>query len=460
MGRRNRSQIALLVLIVLGFYAGPMAGQERQNPPQGTPDPAANNPPGAVQDTQASDNTVKPPVYVPAEQEIRAIGSSVALPTYDTLLRWGPVYLRSMELFQTYTQVGDITSGAQGIYNQDTFNATVLRTDIVFDHPTKTGRFVVQYAPRIIVINGQVDADFLNQSLVANWVRPLSSRWTFGLSDNFSYYTVRNLYGDYFLDVNAVTGAAVPSSFLESAASWLNAGTRTSFSYALSPTSSLTISPGFNYSHTTGLINAPEPTNGYEYSGTLGWTKRMSANFSLSAEYGYRLVQSLGGHVPYHNGDLGFSWQLGSTTTIGLSAGVLTEGFATGTGWTVSGSAQIAEKWGRTIASIGYYRGTSLFNELGSQGVSQTAQATYRINLTRRLYWSAEGGYESSLTKNVADLSGKFASTEVGLQISPQVECFGSYGYKTQSAFGNSAILSGNVTTAIGGIRWTARPAQ
>lgn len=453
-------RIASLSLFALVLFVSSSSGQQSPNPPPGPPDPAASNPAGAAQDTQSLDNAVKPAVYAPTEQEIRAIGSSVSLPRYDTLLRWGPIYVRSIELFQSYDQIGNVTSGAQGIFNQDSFNATVLKTDIVYDRPTRLGRFVVEYAPRLTVINGRTNADFLNQTLGANWVEQLSSRWTLGLSDTFTYFSVRNLYGDYFLDVNAVAGASVPSSFLESAASWLNAGTQASLSYALSPTSSLTVSPGFAYSHTTGLINGAEPTDAYQYSGTLAWTKRLSPNASISADYGYRLVQGLGGHVPYNNGDFGFSWQLGSTTTIGATAGVLTEGFATSTGWTVSGSAQLAEKWGRSTISIGYYRGVPLFKELGSQGVSQVSQATYRFNLTPRWYWSAQGGYEDSLTKSVADLSAKFASTEVGFQISSQVNCFASYGYKTQAAFGAPALLSGNVNTVIGGIRWTARPAQ
>lgn len=458
MGRRAFRRMASLILLALVLYVSALSGQEPQNPPPAAPDPAATNT-DTAQDPQSSDSAVKPVVYAPTQLQVRPMGSSVPLPSYDTLLRWGPVYVRSIELLQNYNQIGSVTGGAQGIFDQSSFNATVLRTDIVYDRPTTLGRFVVEYAPRLTVVNGHVSADFVNQTVQLNWVEPLSSRWTLGLSDSFSYYSVRNLYGDYFLDVNAINGGTVPSSFLDSAGSWLNAGTQASFYYALSPTSSFSITPGFGYSHTTGLINGPEPTDAYQYSGTLGWNKQLSPDFSIQADYGYRLVQSLGGHVPYNNGDLGFSWQLGPSTTLGLTAGVLTEGFATGSDWTVSGSAQLAEKWGRSVASIGYYRGVALFNELGSQGVSQMIQANYRVNLTARWYWNAQGGYEDSLTKSVADLSAKFASTEVGFQLSRQVSCFASYGYKTQEG-GAPVLLTGNVSSVIGGIRWTARPAQ
>lgn len=458
MGRYAFRGMASLILFSLMLQVSALSGQEPQNPPPVTPDPAVTNA-GTAQDAQSSDSAAKPAVYVPTQLEVRSMGSSVPLPSYDTLLRWGPVYVRSIELFQDYDQIGNVTGGAQGIFNQNSFNATVLRTDIVYDRPTALGRFVVEYAPRLTVVNGHVSADFVNQTIALHWVEPLSSRWSLGLSDNFSYYSVRNLYGDYFLDVNAITGGTVPSSFLDSAGSWLNAGTEASFSYALSPTSSFSISPGFAYSHTTGLINGPETTDAYQYSGTLGWNKRLSPNFSIQADYGYRLVQSLGGHVPYNNGDVGFSWQLTPSTTLGLTAGVLTEGFVAGTDWTVSGSAQLAEKWGRSVVSIGYYRGVALFNELGSQGVSQMIQANYRVNLTPRWYWTAQGGYEDSLTKSVADLSAKFASTEVGFQLTRQVSCFASYGYKTQGG-GNLQLLAGTVSSVIGGIRWTARPAQ
>lgn len=462
MSRRRYLNWASLVLSASVLCTTTTPGQESQNPPPavpGTDTNKANTSNGnAPQDPRSADGDAKPVAYGPAGQDIHAIGSSTPLPSYDTLLRWGPVYVRSMEVFQSYDRLIGVTGAAQGIFDQNSFNATVLRTDIVYDHPTKVGRLVIEYAPRLTVVNGHVGADFVNQTLGLNFVQSLSPRWSLGLADNFSYYSVRNLYGDYFLDVNTLTGASVPASALDSGANWLNAGTQASFSYALSPTSSISIVPGFAYGRTTGLINGPQPTNGYQYSGTLLWNKRLSANFSLQADYGYRLVQSLGTRVPYENGDLGFSWQLGRYTTLGANAGVLAASFTGNTDWTVSGSAQLAEKVNRSTFSIGYYRGVALFNEIGTQGVSQVAQATYRIDLTPRFYWTASAGYEASLQKNVTDLSTRFASAEAGYRISRGVDCFASYGYRIQA--GGEPLLAGRISSLIGGFRWSARPAQ
>lgn len=449
---------ASLILLALALAASSSSGQEPQNPPTGIPGSATASS-STGQTSQSPDSNVKPAVYAPTQLEVRPMGSSDPLPLYDTLLRWGPVYIRSIDLFQSYDQLGNVTRGAQGIFNQDSFNATILRTDIVYDHATAAGRFVVEYTPRVTIVNGHVSADFVNQSLGTNWVEPLSPRWGLELSDSFSYYRVRNLYGDYFLSVDTISGVTVPSSFLDSGGSWLSAGTQASFSYALSPTSSLSVSPGFAYSHTSGLVNGLEPTDGYQYSGTLGWKKQLSPNTSLQADYRYQLVQSFGTNVPYNNGDLGFSWQLGPSTTIATTVGVLDAGFATGSERRVSGSAQLAEKWGRFRASIGYYRGVSLFNELGSQGVSQMIQANYRVNLTPRWYWSAQGGYEDSITKNITNLLAKSASTEVGFQVSGQVSCFVSYGYTVQGG-STQALLAGNIHNVMGGIRWTAHAVQ
>lgn len=461
MSRRVYIMWASLMLLASALCTAVTPAQESQNPPV-VPDTNTNKTNAASgsssQDAQSTDSDAKPAAYGPTAQDIRAIGSSTPLPTYDTLLRWGPVYVRSMEVFQSYDRIFGATGATTGIFNQDSFNATVLRTDIVYDHPTKLGRLVIEYAPRLTVVNGHVGADFVNQTLGLNFVQPLSPRWTLGLSDTFSYYSVRNLYGDYFLDVNTLTGATVPSSVLDSGGSWLNAGTQASFSYALSPTSSISIAPGFAYSRTTGLLNGPQATNGYQYSGTISWSKRLSPNFSLQADYGYRLVQSLGTRVPYENGDVGFSWQLGRYTTLGINAGMIAAGFTGNTDWAVSGSAQIAEKVGRSTFSIGYYRGVALFNEVGTQGISQVAQANYRVDLTQRLYWTASAGYESSLEKNVTDLSARFASAEVGYRISRQVDCFASYGYRIQS--GGEPLLAGRISSLIGGIRWSARPVQ
>ncbi len=200
-GRLSWKAISLSLILLLCYGStraqdSSSSSQDKKRPTSGAPDYEAVNS-GSSQDIPSSDNEVKTPVPIPPELEVRPISSSYPLPTYETLLRWGPVYVRSLELMQNYSKFSNVTSGAQNIFDQNSFNATVLSTDIVYDRLIKHSRLAVEYAPNVQFVNGQVSSNFMNQTVSLNWVEPLSPRWTLGLSDNLRYYSVRNLYGYY-----------------------------------------------------------------------------------------------------------------------------------------------------------------------------------------------------------------------------------------------------------------------
>ena len=71
-------------------------GQEQQQPPPDKPtEPNPSGPPQQSSDSSA-DSNVKSPLPLPPELEVRPIGSSTPMPTYDTLLRWGPLYVKRL----------------------------------------------------------------------------------------------------------------------------------------------------------------------------------------------------------------------------------------------------------------------------------------------------------------------------------------------------------------------------
>jgi hypothetical protein len=360
---------------------------------------------------------------------------------------------------QSYDQISNVSSGAQGVFNQGSFNASVLRASIIYDRMIGRNRLEIEYAPRLTIINGTVGSDYLNQTGSLNWVQTLSPRWTLGLSNSVGYFSVRHLYGDYFLDVNTVTPGTVPSSFLDGGGSWFNTNSQVTLAYAISPTSSLSISPNFAYSHVTGTLNGEVPTNIYQYGAELDWKKQLTPHRSINAVYYYRVVQDHTDTVPYQNGQVGITQELGPSTVFGANVGLISAGFGSGRDYALSGSVQLTRRFGHSEASIGYYRGMPLFSELASQGYSQWVQGNFRVDLSRRWYWSAQGGYEDSMTSKIVDVSGKFASTEVGYRITPQISGFFSYAYKTQGG-SDPRLLTGTRSYYLGGVRWTARPAQ
>jgi hypothetical protein len=450
----------LLTVLAITLSTLPAHAQSGQDPvtPARQGDPNPSSPPQQGQDGDV-DHSVKTPMPVPPEMEIRPIGSSTPLPTYDTLLRWGPLYIRDAEFLQSYDRISDVPGPTPGVFNQGSFSSSILRTSIVYDRQLGQNRLTLQYSPRITVINGHVSGDFVNQTVAFDWIQQLSPRLTLGISNSFGYFSIRNLYGDYFLNLNTAPGTNVPSSFLDAGGTWLNTTTQATFAYALSPTSSVSVAPFFGYGRVTGQTNSPNGQDTFQYGSRFAWSKQLSPFRSVTAAYYYRIVRSLGTGVPYQGGEVGISQQLGAATVIGATVGALSEGYTTGTRWNLSGSVQASRGIGRTVVSIGYYRGFALFSELNSQGVAQRVDGSFRLNLSQRWYWTVHGGYEDSLSSSIANVSGKYVSTEFGYNLTPQISCFASYARKTQAGnFQN--LLAGTRDYVLGGIRWTARPAN
>jgi hypothetical protein len=436
----------------------PPPNQGQAASPAGQDETKAANSKEQGPDTNA-DNLVKSPLPASPEMEVRPIGGSTALPTYDTLLRWGPVYVRDIELLQSYDRINALAGASAGTLGQRSFSSSILRADIVYDRQIGQNRLTLQYAPRLTMVNGRVSGDYMNQTVGFDWIQQLSPRWTLGISNTFSYFSVRNIYGDYFLDVNAITGTNVPSSFLDAGGSWLNTTSEANFGYALSPTSSISVAPFFGYGRVTGQLNATDSSDLYQYGAKFGWNKRLTPFRSISASYYYRIVGALGNGVPYQSGDVGISQQLGASTTVGATIGFVSEGFSSGRQSNFSTSLQLARRVGRSVISIGYFRGFGLFSELNAQGVAQRVEATYRLDLSQRWYTTIRGGYEDSLTSSVTDVSGKYVSGEFGYNLNRQFSLFVSYAHKTQSG-ADPNLLAGTRDYALAGIRWTARPAN
>ena len=458
MRRRQGSKMIPLILFAVLACSWSARAQESSSSPQSQEEKADKKTPDG-NSSPSGDNPIKTPLLIPVETDILPIGSSSPLPSYETMLRWGPVYLRSLELIQSYDQLSNITGGAQGIFNQSNFLSTILRTDIVYDKRMRQSRLVFEYAPRLTVVNGHVSSDFLNQNLSLNWVQVLSPRWTLNITNTFKYDSVRSPHGDYYLGVPSVIGSSVPSSFLDGAGSWLTASTSGRFTYVLSRTSAISINPMFSYGHTSGqIITTPQGADVYQYGGHITWQKQLSPSRSLSADYHDQIVGSLGKGISYQGGEVGISQGIGPSTVVSISAGMLSAGFPSGRQWSFSGSVQAARTLGRSRGSIAYQRGLPLFAEVLLQGYSQRVDADYSLELSRRWYLRVQGGYEDTLTTGTPSVSGKFISSEIGHRLTSQISCYVSYAHKTQSGSIQN-LLSGTRDYYMGGIRWDARAA-
>ena len=427
------------------------SGQKEQEPVSQVPGSAPSEP----ATSQPTDSSV---IFWP-QSGVRPAGSTPVL-AYNSFLRWGPLSVRTLEVLQGYDQI-EPSSGtaAQGIFNQRSFTSTIFRSEIDYDKQLKQSRLEFQYSPRLSIVNGQVSQNFVNQNANINWTQQLSPRWTLAVGESVTYAAVRQLYGDYFLDVNAVTGTTLPSSFLDGGGGWLSTSSQFAVGYMLSSTSSISVAPFFGYSHVTGQINAAVAYDIYQYGGKIGWSKQLSPFRSISLGYYARVVGNLGDGVLYQSGEIGYVQRLGASTILGLSGGLLTGGFAQQRQSDFSGSVQVSRQFGRSTGGVGYYRGVPLIGETASQGVAQRADASYRLDLSQRWYSQVRGGYEDSLWSTGTDVSGKFISGEFGYNLNAQWSCFVSYAHKIQS--GNDPhLLAGTRNFYLAGIRWSARAVQ
>jgi hypothetical protein len=458
MNEYSHLKRALLGLLLTLGCCMPLRAQQESPSSQDDQNPQAQTSSKALAES-SSLQRVDSAAGLPQGIEVRPAGSSSPLLSYDSFLRWGPIYVRSIEFFQSYDQIEGVGGGGQGIFNQLHFASSIFRTDLVYDRQLNQSRLELEYSPRVTAVNGKVSGEFTNQTANLNWIDQLSPRWTLGVKDSLSYLSARQLFGDYFLSVDAVTGTSLPSSLLDGGGSWLITTTEVTVAYALSPTSSVAVVPFFGYGHVSGPINSAQPFSIYQYGGEVGWKKQLSPSQAMRVNYYSRVVGDFANGVLYQSGDVGYFRQFGPSTVLGISAGVLTAGFAQKRQWEFSGSAQLSRKFGRSTAEVGYYRGVPLVNETATQGVAQRIDGSYRLDFSRRWYSQVRGGYEDSLWSVGANVTGKYIAGEAGYNLTPQWSCFVSYAHKIQSGT-DPFLLTGTRNYYLAGIRWSARPIQ
>jgi hypothetical protein len=125
-------------------------------------------------------------------------------------------------------------------------------------------------------------------------------------------------------------GTSVPSSILDGGGSWLGVSSQATLAYALSQKSSISIAPFFGYSHVTGPINGLQPFSIYQYGAKIDWSKRLTPFRGIHVDCDARVVGDFGNRVLYQDGQVGITQQFGPSSTLGISAGLLTENFGSG----------------------------------------------------------------------------------------------------------------------------------
>lgn len=438
----KRAWIPLALLVLSAPWASAQQASSSEQPQQ--PESAA--PLQAGESTSAQ--SAAPYSTDPTEPPVRQLGKAGSLLPEFSSLRWGPVFIRSVEFFQSgdFIRFGGQEPDLQRI-------ASVLRTNIALDRRFRRSRLVIQYQPRVAVVNRQVEHNFSTHNLTFDSYYRLTRRWTLAFNDQFSYHNGRILFDeDVNLDVDLTTGRFVQKYFLNSTERWLSNSSTASFAYELSQRTRFSLTPDYTYSN-ADRASAILENHRYGVLATVGHMlsagKTVGGFYSLEQSIFSRTLagthyQSFG--VSYAQ-RLSPTWQL--STSLGASLATSQLGSRH---WTANGTFALGKTFRKSSLFFVYARNND-FGELLSNTYVNRADVRYTVALTRRLQLGVGGGYYRQIWA-AQNTSGKYGTGQANYRLTSTLAWFVQYAHKNQHGDGTQvqSAVRDIVTT---GIQWT-----
>src|SRR5437667_10128207 len=129
----------------------------------------------------------------------------------NTDLYWGPFSIGGFDAFTLDDQFYPSAGGTSDIVRLEVF-----RTGFTFDKTYKKSRFLLQYTPELIMLNGHARGSALgnNGATIGNTYE-LSSRFSLTLKDDFGQFRSRQMFYDHLVLVDKQDGSVVQGHFLE-----------------------------------------------------------------------------------------------------------------------------------------------------------------------------------------------------------------------------------------------------
>jgi len=143
---------------------------------------------------------------------------------------------------------------------------------VAYTRRLRRSRLVLQYNPRILMVNDQVTLAAANQDSAIDLLFAPAPHLTIGLSDGFNYFGRVQTFNDKTLNSNNLSGA-VSNPFLNIQQRTLLNSFAVPINYNMSARSSLLISPLFNY------VRTEENKDAVSASGqptTTRWTSKQA----------------------------------------------------------------------------------------------------------------------------------------------------------------------------------------
>jgi len=421
------------------------AGNNNQNPPEKKDDQAGQPA------TQGDDSNPEPPhpPIVPASPLFR-LGGGGLLTTNQSPLRLGPLYVSSAEVFGGMDRLTPSDSTLPTLSQ----TGTVFRSDIVLDETYKQSRFTAQWEPHLSIFDGVTRGDAENISVLGQTTFQFNERLGLTVSDNFSDIASRLLYGDFFFS-SGVAEAPVSqqNSFLDAPGHAISEQALAILNYRLSPLTTISLEPSYNYFHTnttSSLLNSTQ-----EYSGELSLNHTSSPRTTVGVGYKASEVLFTGGseNVLYQTISGTYIHLLSPSFSFSGSGGLSTfTSPGTTRSWTFAGSATVVKSFRKGHFSLGYNRGLDLADYTTS-AFTDRVDAQAGADLNQRFNVVIGGGLQRESTTN--GFQGRYADGELNLRLAPTLTLYGRYTFSYQS--GNEKFLTtGTRNLCLVGLRWDA----
>jgi hypothetical protein len=466
---RRRTLWAWFCVICLAVT---LANAQKPDVPPSTTTPPADGQQPAQDTSKKSSQEKAGQAGVPDETEevvIQSMGSArtVDLPQVKELgghgnwfsenvdwLHIGPVGIRSADAFYTY-----FTEDLSGSSSTSKLSAATFHANIAYDQRLQRTRLIWQYNPRLLEVDGHFSQQLTNQDSTLDLLFAPSSRFTFGITDWFSYYGSQNALNDRSMERNAFSGSLM-NPFLNNGAETLMNSFALPLSYNTSARTSFSIAPFLNYLRVSRaadpLTATPASTQTlFQYGARTQLNHNFSRNQSMGLFYTYQEIQErdFTQTTYYHSLGATFSRRLGRSFTLGGQLGGSRASQNGRITWTGVGSVTGTKAFRHSSLQATYGRDAS-FSGFLTNGYSDYAWANYSQQFGRRATATAGFGYLSGPAQG-RSFRGKYAESSLSYALYRNVSWFFGYTRFWQSA--NAAQLNKSVQQQFQvGLRWAS----
>ena len=381
-----------------------------------------------------------------AAPPIQELGRGGWLSTAASPLHWGWLSIGSFNFVQGYDNFSGGSPGAlQGVVHSSIFG-----TEVILNPRFSRTNLAFQWRPQAGVIAGKFADNLNNQNVSFDLTTLVTPRFSIRFQDHFSYQPAQSIFSEGFLyAAESIDNRSIQSSFIDGPGIWLTNTATLSFGYGLSPLTTITVAPRYNYAHVIDNSSAVSPTipqsqlrliGSKEYGGSVSISHRLSPMKSIGMYYSVNDVKfdTAPDAIWYHILGGTYSQQLRPSLFANLTAGAATVSFNTSgsRGWTFTGTADIEKTIHVGTLALAYNRGLSL-NRYASRNFTDRVDVNYRTLLTRRSSTALGFGYEH--VNGTPSISGKYATAQIGYRLLRNLSLLMTYMFRDQVGDGLQA---------------------